>query len=352
MEAQVISNGSLEGPTGSIPPSPWATCGGTPDTQILNGSGGGIFGINTPASHGNTYVGFVSTDWAYIEAIGQSVTLTAGMAYTGALDLYRSTLHSSWNGTGQCQIWGGTSCSNLVELLWSSGTITNLNNWQTYPLTLSPTMNHSYIIFVNDFNLGSGSMDYFCLDNIRLSASILPINILSFGAIDNENSVSLSWETNPTNLNERFEVEWSGDGSAFESVGEKVAEQGEQLFSFEHNSPQPGLNFYRLKALDANGGDSFSEIRQVTHAQDHSVGIFPNPSSGDLQIGLRLYAATEVGFRILNAGGQIVHAGLSDFPAGNQVFSLHLPNGLASGIYHLELRFGVEVEYHKFNLLR
>lgn len=164
-----LVNATVDGPTGAATsPFSWTTCTGTPDSQIISGTGPGIFGINTPPADGTSYCGFVSTA-TYEESIGQPLTITAGTSYSGSCELFRSILHSSWNGTGQLQIWGGTSCTNRNELLWSSGTIMNLNNWQTYPISFVPVQSHTYIVFVNFFNTGTGTGNYFCLDDIVLA---------------------------------------------------------------------------------------------------------------------------------------------------------------------------------------
>lgn len=344
LQAQILANPSLEGQSGSVPPN-WTNCGGSPDTQILNGTGQGIFGINTPPQNGNTYLGFVSTSYGYIEAIGQPVNLTSGTSYTGSLALFRSTLHSSWNGTGQCQIWGGTSCSNRIELLWTSGTVTNLNSWQTRAVSFSPTMNHSYIIFVNYFNPGTGSMDYFCLDNIILTASVLPVEMLSFVAEDQTQGIDLKWETEALATDYTFELEWSGDAYLFESMGTLTANAGETAFNYTHESPQPGMNYYRLRMIDANGDESYSEIRQVEHEKNHFVQVYPNPTASEINLGLRLYETSEVAVRVLDASGRLAHQQSQVLAEGSPVLALNIQDDLPGGLYHLEIRMGDAVAY-------
>ena len=81
VNGQLLTNPTVDGPGGaSTPPFNWTTCSGSPDSQIINGTGNGIFGINTPPAHGTTYCGFVSTA-NYEESIGQAVTINAGTFY-------------------------------------------------------------------------------------------------------------------------------------------------------------------------------------------------------------------------------------------------------------------------------
>jgi hypothetical protein len=350
LNAQILANPSLEGQTGSLAPPSWSNCGGSPDTQILNGTGQGIFGINTPPQNGNSYVGFVTSNWGYIEAVGQPVNLTSGTAYTGSLALFRSVMHSSWNGTGQCQIWGGTSCSNRIELLWSSGTVSNLNNWQNYPISFSPTMNHSFIIFVNYFNPGSGSMNYFCLDNIVLNATILPVDLLSFEAEDQPLGIDLAWETVSLKTDCTFELEWSGDALVFKNIGTMQADEGDSQFGYSHSTPQPGLNYYRLRMIDANGDENYSEIRQVEHEKNHFVRAFPNPTTSEINLGLRLYESSEVAVRVLDAAGRLVHQENHPLPAGSPVLTLQLNDALPGGLYHLEIRIGNDVAWQNVTI--
>lgn len=349
---QIITNGSFEAPTtssSSVPPS-WQNCGGSPDVQIINGNGQGIFGINTPPSNGNTYVGMVTTNGQnYQEAMGQPVTFVAGTNYSGSIDLYYSNLHTSWNGNGRLHIYGGTSCNARNELLFDSGTITNLSTWNTYPISFTPTQNHSYIILVNYMNNGSGSMDYFCMDNFSLN-NILPIELSSFTGEGLEDAVQLNWETAASLQSHDFEVMWSNDpdqAKPFDFVGKVSAEEAQSAFEFIHQRATPGANFYRLKMTDENGAVSFSEVVKVNLQQAHLVEVFPNPSEGRLNVSAMLFEAGDIQLQLIDVQGRTAFELAETRSTGLQTFNLDLENAVAPGIYNLRVSFDGRTEYRK-----
>ena len=62
---QVI-NPSFEGsPQKHVTPSPWNTCGLTPDTQP------GHWGVTTPPSNGSSYLGLIKGSASYLEGASQ-----------------------------------------------------------------------------------------------------------------------------------------------------------------------------------------------------------------------------------------------------------------------------------------
>ncbi len=157
-----VINPSFEGPPGKhVTPAPWSTCGITPDTQP------GFWGVNLPASNGNTYVGFVNGGVSWLEGASQQLNgnMQAGVPYQLTIDL------ASTNSTGgginpapaSIEIYGANGICTTTELLWSSPVINHLN-WQTYTVTFTPTQNWSHIYF--RISASSPHMSYLLLDNI------------------------------------------------------------------------------------------------------------------------------------------------------------------------------------------
>jgi|GEM_PF-4334203 len=338
----IITNPSFEAPSSSssVPPPAWTNCSGSPDVQILNGTGIGIYGINTPASHGTTYLGMVTTSGqSWIEALGQPATLAAGTPYSGSIDIFRSNGHSSWSGTGRVQFWGGSSCANQVELLWESNTINNLNNWQTYNFTFTPNQNHTFFKIVNLCNNGSGGGNYFCLDNLSIS-NILPIELAHFSAQADRGGVDLHWETGSSLEGQFFEVTWSRDGSAtaeFETVATVAGDEGQTAYQFRHQDAVAGDNFYRLKSTDENGTVTLSEVRRVALDAVYAMEIFPNPSSGRLSVNAFIEQDGQVNILIHDLSGRLLFQQERQLMAGYQTLNLDLSGQFSSGLYQMSL---------------
>ena len=168
-QLQVI-NPSFEGPPGAhITPNPWSTCNITPDTQP------GSWGVNLPASEGNTYVGFVQGGPAWLEGASQALSgnMVAGVEYTFTVDL--AITNSNQGGINpapaQLVIHGANALCQRTELLWTSPVVNNLG-WVTYTVTFTPTQNYSHIYFSISGNSPQNS--YILLDNITPIIPNLP----------------------------------------------------------------------------------------------------------------------------------------------------------------------------------
>lgn len=345
---QVLTNGSLDGIRGSYSaPVEWTICSGSPDQQVISGAGGGIFGIAQTPAHGSGYVGMVATEDGYEETIGQATGLYSGTTYSGSIMLMRAAQHPKWDGHGRLQIWGGTACGNLRELLWTSGLVTNTDDWKAYPITFSPQENHPYIIFRNALEQGSGSMDYMLVDHVQLSASVLPIELISFTATARDGEVDLNWETNENQGGEIYEVEWSRDAQRFAPVDAMKALQGMTRFSLTHQHPLPGRNFYRLRSTDSDGTVTFSEIRQVTTVQQDLLQLWPNPASAAVHLSLSLEESATVAIDIFDASGQRIHTRQLDAKTGVHDIRLDLSDHLPSGVYHVKVRAGAAVAFER-----
>lgn len=342
VNSQVLTNSSFESNTGSSSsvPTSWSNCGGSPDVQIISGTGQGIFGINTPASNGTTYMGMVTTNGqAYQEAMGQACNMVAGVNYSGAVDIFRSNAHTTWSGTGRIQFWGGSSCTNRTELLWDSGTITNLNVWNNHSFNFTPTQNHTFFTIVNFNNTGTGNGHYNCIDNLSMT-TILPIELSSFTAEQANQGVNLNWETGNSLDGQDFEVTWSTDGSAmaqFETISSVEAEVGQTNFQFNHHLPAYGDNFYRLKMTDENGTITYSEIRKVNFTEVQSLELFPNPSNGNLHVRTVVEEDGKLQLTVTDISGRTVYAENAEVYAGTHVIDLNLASELAPGMYQIIL---------------
>lgn len=117
----------------------------------------------------------------------------------------------------------------------------------------------------------------------------LPVELLSFNANALPNgSTALDWESASEIDLDNYTIEHSTDGSHFDVLGKENARGGVNKpaqYVYNHASPQAGINYYRLRMVDRNGGYDFSPIRSVTFAmEDSDFSLLPNPTSGPLDL--------------------------------------------------------------------
>lgn len=125
----------------------------------------------------------------------------------------------------------------------------------------------------------------FDLELIGVENNPLPVEWLSFEAYKNGNVVKLSWSTATETNNDYFEVERSGDGKNYKSIG-NVLGNGNTAnvinYQFIDNNPLAGTSYYRLKQVDYDDQSDYSEVRVVSLAKGYFV--YPNPADTQLKI--------------------------------------------------------------------
>ena len=163
-------------------------------------------------------------------------------------------------------------------------------------------------------------------------ATPFPVTLATFEACKSETQALLTWTTTEEINAERFDIEHSTSGKAWQKIGETAAKghTGGNRYEFSHNDTRPGANLYRLKMVDADGTYAYSKAVSVTFERANQVSIFPNPASSGFSIALP--AAQKIrSVRLKNAAGSTVRS--YEKPASYQVGL----EGVAAGIYVVEI---------------
>lgn len=119
-----------------------------------------------------------------------------------------------------------------------------------------------------------------------VSADILPITLLGFGAHSQHGEVVIKWKTAREINNDYFTVERSPDGKNWSQIVRKDAagdSQSELYYQETDRYPLAGMSYYRLRQTDYDGNYSYSGIAAV-QVEGKDVELFPNPASGVLSI--------------------------------------------------------------------
>lgn len=123
------------------------------------------------------------------------------------------------------------------------------NNWGIYPYL--PSGN----IIASDTEHG--------LFILQLQASALPVEWVSFKAIEKEEGIQLFWQTASEENNQQYVVERSRDGQSFHLLttlpGNGTTSQTHQ-YDFIDKRPLKGVNYYRIRQDDFDGNSAYTEI--------------------------------------------------------------------------------------------
>lgn len=98
-----------------------------------------------------------------------------------------------------------------------------------------------------------------------------------------------------------------------------------EAYSFTHNNPDVGLNYYRVVAISNSGQRKLSNVASFRMGgSDHTVSVFPNPATDELSVFIKGGDQQEL-IQIYNSTGLLVK---SIRLVNNKISVADLPTGL------------------------
>ena len=175
-------------------------------------------------------------------------------------------------------------------------------------------------------------------------AVVMPVSLLSFsGALVNE-SVLLNWSTADETNNAKFEIERSGNGKNWQTIGE-VAGSGNSAsilnYSFTDQNPLMGDAYYRLQQVDLNGASVNSNAVLIQKEEAKSASISPNPFENVLTIKTNIKDDLEI--YIYDVLGRLMYQ--SSAKSDNGI--LHFQPEINNGSYLVTIQAGEFVEHQR-----
>ena len=190
------------------------------------------------------------------------------------------------------------------------------------------------------------------------SATVLPVEFVSFTAKANGMQANLHWSTVTETNNYGFEIERRQIGN-WEKIG-FVAGAGTSTsprnYSYTDNNLSAGQYSYRIKQVNKDGSSSYhgSAVVQIVSAPQKFALIqnYPNPFNPSTRIQYSLEKAGIVSLRIYNVlGVEVVTLVNGPQEAGSYTVPFNAV-GLSSGVYLYRLQTGVFTSTKKFVLMK
>lgn len=172
-----------------------------------------------------------------------------------------------------------------------------------------------------------------CAANPTGCFTALPVSLVSFEAIADEDVVHLYWSTESEKNNSHFTVERSEEGLNWEAVTKTLSQgDGAALRHYTETdfSPLRGTSYYRLAQTDHDGTKSFSEIRSVV-VRSGSFVMYPNPANDKLNL-LPAASLPIVSVALRDASGRTVLAQSFDDYQKGEMLALNIEM-LPAGVY-------------------
>ncbi len=118
-----------------------------------------------------------------------------------------------------------------------------------------------------------------------LATGNLPVTIVSFSALANNNTIQTNWHTATELGVSSFDVQRSNNGNSYKTIGTVNAiGQGANNYQFTDLSPINGINYYRLQSIDKDGNLSYSKTISVQVLAGNQLSVYPNPCSRTITV--------------------------------------------------------------------
>jgi hypothetical protein len=264
----------------------------------------------------------IESNWDY----GQIQLTTDGQNWTSLEGLYTEPGTGNFQPNGE-PVYDGTQSSWVLE-----------------SIDLFPFIGNQIKLRFLMRSDGFIEEDGWYVDDLELMTyAVVPVELLSFSAVQNENRVLLEWTT-ATELNNRgFEIQRSIDNSEWQPIGfvdGRGTSSNYSSYSFSDDNPPPGRISYRLIQSDYDGtfeiyGPVEVEIKAVSDfALEQN---YPNPFNPSTKISFSLPVKSTVSLKIYDILGEEVAEIINEIREAGKYSELFDATGLASGVYVYKL---------------
>ncbi len=273
-----------------------------------------------------------------------------------------------WNILGKLNVTKSDICNQFGKMMWMSSPV--------YTLPESLVNNDSVRIgfrWVNDSivyddlvgdSLNPGLINKFysvAIDNIVISGNFVDPNInVNRTAIANKIDIKTvsDKKNNPTivftTYNEKFPandliIESSTDGTNFNELSKikSSAVKGSVTkleYNFTDSKANDGVNYYRIKQINADKTMVVSEIVSVDHikAKNITFTVYPNPNSGQFTVdfsGIENNHEVQIVLNDMNDGHEIYSTTFSSNSIESNKMDVNPPTKIAPGRYLCSLIF-------------
>lgn len=161
----------------------------------------------------------------------------------------------------------------------------------------------------------------------------LPVTLVSFKAISEGETASLSWATSEETNSDRFDIERSLNGKNWVKIGSVASNQESvvtRFYSFVDAAPLRGNNLYRLKMVDLDETFSYSRIESLNFKA--TALVYPNPVNSSETLTFNVGDWSKVSnVKVVAASGKVV------FEASNAIASGISAHSLVAGAYIVQV---------------
>ncbi len=187
----------------------------------------------------------------------------------------------------------------------------------------------------NDF---APSNPFRLMVDVTMQTAFLPINLMNYNGYKEVEYNILTWQTQGEVNNAGFEIQRSNDGNNFVKIGFIDAKGNPNMlasYMYKDYNPLPGVGYYRIRQLDKDGKESFSDIIKIDRKEKQKleiVKLYPNPSKDNATLVFNSASSDKMNINITNMMGKVVFTQVLNATKGENKIQLNTSN-LPAGNY-------------------
>lgn len=166
----------------------------------------------------------------------------------------------------------------------------------------------------------------------------LPINLIAFDAVKLNSFRSLiNWELAVCcSSAAKFELQRRDNDGSFATVATIGGSETSRFYSYTDNGLQKGVNYYRLRMIDADGTVTYSRVAAILNENDALVlaSLAPTIVRNTTHLTVASSASQKLDIIVVDMQGRVVYRQNHSITAGSTAIPIHTGN-LAAGIYQL-----------------
>ncbi len=182
----------------------------------------------------------------------------------------------------------------------------------------------------------------------------LPVSLVYFNGKANGTKHELAWLVKCNSTSIRFELQRGktpGEMLLLQTLFAQ-AEACKDEFRVQDENPLPGLSYYRLKMIDADGNVSYSSLIMIKADQAGSEIYLSSATvvRKEAMISIRNAQVTTLGISVIDGGGRLLTHSRITIPAGHTTLPVNLAK-MAAGIYYVVVEKSQEGR-HTFRVVK
>jgi glucose/arabinose dehydrogenase len=275
--------------------------------------------------------------WEYSHSLGFSIT--GGHVYRGqnVPELYGKYIYGDYVST---RVWSleydGINPTLNTQITQAPGSITSFG------------VDEDQELYLVSFN---GKI-------YRFTPSVVPVELISFSAAEENGNVRLNWYTASETNNAGFKIERSRDGSDYEEIffiGGNGTTTNRNVYSYLDETVSSGIYYYRLKQVNFDGSFEYLNVVAINLGMPTEFVLkqnYPNPFNPKTVISFQIPTEGLVNLVVYDVLGNEVAILINEQKsAGSYDVDLDASQ-LTSGIYFYKLTAGEFSSTRKMILLK